>query len=846
MKLILTFFISFIFLNSYAQYSYFEVDTTIKITIDGRFISDPFTGGYNTAQVNAFDVNQDGIMDWIVYDRAGGLVRPYINRGIPDSVSYYYAPEYASKFPPLRDFFRTADFNGDGKMDIYDGSSNIQVWENKSTLADGIKFELVTKLKSLYNPSNSLKLDINPGRENLPGIYDIDNDGDLELFMFDVDPRNVSYHRDLSKERGDTLLFDYERRNTCWGNFIEGGVNNAIFLDTCIGPNNPPGEISEGTSDNKQLSYYSKSSKHAGSTVNPIDIDNNGTMDLLIADIDAYELKLLLNDDTTGRNSHIYAVESNFPNYDVPVDILFPAAYFLDINNDGFNDMLNASNVSNPNSTLFPLGYDDIYYYENIATDGSFLFHFKQNDFLLNQTLDFGRNCYPIFFDHNNDGLLDLLIGNDGYVDSTKQNYIGQLALFENIGTVQVPRFKLIDLNYLNLPSLNLDLIDNKPARNIIPTAGDIDGDGDYDLLIGESNNNVFFFEDTSLNGQPAAFKFHPKPFQGINFPNFSVSNSLVLHDINEDGLLDLIVSASGRSVNYFINFGTSSNPIFNIELDSIEFLQGSKFRYHLKDIPNYSFFKIGDTLATNGSSNLNNNPFIELILTEIDSTNHYFECNSTLQTQFDASYNSSDGFINFFNREWGYLYTSTSSLNQPRIFPYKDASGETHLIVLDGQGKSYFFNNIPAITPGVRDTFELQYSNYLLNYGINASIGGADLNNDGIVDLAIGNEAGGFKLLFGTEPVGLLEFNENKKQEQQLFKVYPNPTNNIVTIELITPSNEAIEYKIIDMGGRMVRQANFKGRLKKLDLSSFPKGIYFIQLQSKNTNSTTKLILTP
>lgn len=830
-----------------AQYNYEEAAKNISVEINGQLIDAPFTGGYNTAQFSELDLNQDGILDLLVYDRAKGQIRPYLNAGIPNTVSYSYAPEYAKFFPAIQDWLKTADYNNDGKMDLIEGRSNIVVWENTSTSSTGLSFELTSKLKSLYSPQSPSTITINPSIGSLPGFYDIDKDSDLDLFLFNSNAKSMDYHRNLSQENAGNFDFDYERRNTCWGNFIESGINSNIYLDSCVGPIPPSGELSK-------IDYFgnvhyqiekNKGLKHAGSTVNPIDIDNNGSMDLLIADVDGYQLKLLINEDTSGTNSHVISFQDSFPNYDKPVDLLFPAAYFIDLNNDGFKDMIVSPNVANFSSN-FPLGLDDIYYYQNTATDGSFRFNFQEKRFLIDQTLDFGLGCHPIFFDYNKDGLQDLLIGNDGYIDSNLTDIKGQLALFENIGNSEVPKFKLIDRNYLTIPSLKLDVARDTNSRSIIPTAGDIDGDGDDDLLIGEAFGNIFLFEDTAISGMPAAFKFHPEPYQGLNIRNRDESNAPVLYDINNDSILDCIVSSSGSSVNYFLNFGTANKPMFNIKVDSIIWQQGSTFRYYFRERPNFNLLEIDDTLAVHNALDLSNNSFIKLALTAINENQNYIECKNITIPSADASFNelNSTAYMTYFNRDWGNLKSSINFISKPRIFPYRE-NGKTQLIVADLNGSYYFFNEIPD-TLGRNDTFNLAVSDYLKDYGQNAFIAGTDLNGDDKVDLAIGNYAGGLKLLFATSGVGISEFKDSPKSTESFFSLYPNPAKAHVSILIDEKMSSETTLYLRDASGKLLLKKVLNYQSELLNTANLPSGLYFISLQNKERYSTKKLIIRP
>jgi hypothetical protein len=755
MKYLLSLFgLSLLSWHLHAQFTYIEADTSTTVSVNNRVLSAPFSGGYNTAQINEMDLNLDGIMDLVVYDRARGQLRTYINEGIRDSVSYLYSPEYASAFPELRDFLLTRDFNNDGKMDLFDGSSNLAVWENTSTPATGLSFTINTKLKSLYSPNSPFRLDINPGSSDYPGIYDIDGDNDLDLFLFNSNAKTVDYHRNLSQDNNNNYVFEYERRNTCWGNFLENSGSSSILLDTCQGGIPPNGEL-QGEEPSAKNNLTSKGLKHAGSTLTMLDIDNNGSTDLLLSDVDAYEVKLLLNSDSVAPfvDSRMFAVIDSFPSYDRPIDLLFAATFLVDVNNDGNKDLLAAPNITNL-STNFPLTKDNILYYKNIASNGGYRFQFVQDDFLKDQSIDVGLNSYPIFFDYNKDGLLDLLIGNDGYVNDSLSDYVGQLALFKNNGTANKPSFELMDDNYLSLPSLLLDRVDSTPSRNIFPCSGDIDGDGDLDLLITVETGDIFLFEDTATAGNTAEFKWHNTPYQGLNIPNrFSLRSSFI-YDLNKDGAPEVIVSDGGVNVEYFPNFGTASNPIHNIKLKSILWQQANIFRYEFEDTPNFSMLEVGDTMAVNNAINPNNNSFIPLVITAINSSSGYIECDNLLGVPLDASYNeaTTTAYINFYNRRWG-NFRVHNSLRNIKPFLYSNSSNETQLLVGSSLGINAFFDDIPdTLAPG--QAFTMKYPAYLKNYGLNSSIHGADINNDGKLDLIVGNEAGGVKLLFGDQDI--------------------------------------------------------------------------------------------
>lgn len=80
---------------------------------------------------------------------------------------------------------------------------------------------------------------------------------------------------------------------------------------------------------------------------------------------------------------------------------------------------------------------------------------------------------------------------------------------------------------------------------------------------------------------------------------------------------------------------------------------------------------------------------------------------------------------------------------------------------------------------------------------------------------------------------------------EKIKLKVYPNPTNGLVTIEYSFGNNENLTIFISDMLGREIQKIVSNGENKQvINLSALPKGIYFIEASSGEKRLTKKLIL--
>tara|TARA_B100001057_G_C22825140_1_gene941092 strand:- start:1060 stop:2253 length:1194 start_codon:yes stop_codon:yes gene_type:complete len=196
--------------------------------------------------------------------------------------------------------------------------------------------------------------------------------------------------------------------------------------------------------------------------------------------------------------------------------------------------------------------------FNNSGSNTNVDFNFLQNNFIQDEMIDLGSGSYPTFFDHNNDGLLDIVVGNYGYHQSGG-NPVSSLALFENTGSLSNPEFTLVDRDWQNISNINLNINLNIPAINLSPTFGDLDGDSDQDMILGDANGKLHFFENTGST--PANFVLAEVEYKGLDVGYFA---SPQLVDLNRDGLLDLIIGEQAGTINYCENSGTLNNATFD------------------------------------------------------------------------------------------------------------------------------------------------------------------------------------------------------------------------------------------------------------------------------------------
>ncbi len=213
---------------------------------------------------------------------------------------------------------------------------------------------------------------------------------------------------------------------------------------------------------------------------------------------------------------------------------------FIDWDNDGDFDIISHDY------------YFRSYFFENIGTPGSPRFSTAEvNQFGLQRTTDsFGPATQG---DIDNDGDLDILVGN---------TYYGNLEFFENTGTPEQPQFASGVENPFGIESFFL------PGDYGFPEWVDLDADGDLDLLFGQVGAGFLFFENIGTPENPNYDRPQSNPY-GLT-QGEEILNTIAVGDLDGDGDYDLI-SVEGLydgyyilpRLKYFENIGSSSNPNF-------------------------------------------------------------------------------------------------------------------------------------------------------------------------------------------------------------------------------------------------------------------------------------------
>ena len=94
-----------------------------------------------------------------------------------------------------------------------------------------------------------------------------------------------------------------------------------------------------------------------------------------------------------------------------------------------------------------------------------------------------------------------------------------------------------------------------------------MDGDGDLDLLSGHSSGHFYYFENSGTSSAPN-FQTSAKDPYGLGDTTFQ--STPALGDLDGDGDLDLLSGVGHGHFYYFQNSGTSSVPDFQTSVTNI------------------------------------------------------------------------------------------------------------------------------------------------------------------------------------------------------------------------------------------------------------------------------------
>ena len=422
-----------------------ELDQRKSIRMNEQVLSNGFSLGINSAQIQTIDLTGDGKEEWVVWDINSRQLQVFEKVG----EQFRIRPELSYFFPSdVSGFLVLADYDRDGKKDLFTSTAlGVKAYRNNSS-GSQISWALAQNFLRLEGANN-----ISANNLDTPLLQDLDGDGDLDLLLFNFAVGDyLEYYRNTSVERKgspDIDGFAFPVRH--WGNFEFCGCGQISFGLTCDGRSLATPE----------LPFDQARIQHAGGhSLLYRDFTGDGIPDLVLGREECSTLYFLPNSGTA-VSPRFTSFSNQVPGFgSLPVFPRFHVGQFLD-------ESLVVS--LNTNETAAPFAIDFAQAVVRLERGSG-----KPLPILQDQVFDLGENTRPFFSGTSFSG--ELLVTANGKKGS---KIVGQAYRMRYTGA----QLEVMEEDYLGLSELNLldlSLLDYTSVSK-----------GNYFLMLGTRTSNA-------------------------------------------------------------------------------------------------------------------------------------------------------------------------------------------------------------------------------------------------------------------------------------------------------------------------------------------------------------------
>ena len=450
---------------------------------------------YNGGGVAIGDINNDGFSD-IFFTANMGPNHLYLNQG-DFSFDDISAAAGIEGYNSWSTGAVMVDINNDGMLDIYVcNAGHVKGDNQKNELYINNGDLTFTEKADAYNLADN-------GFTTHATFFDYDKDGDLDVYLLNnsfipVNTLNYSNKRELRSEEWDVP------------EFLKGGGDKLMRND-----NGTFKDVSDTAGIYGSLIGF-------GLGVGVSDINNDSYPDIYVSN-DFFERDYLYinNKDGTFTEDII-----NWTNH---ISLSSMGTDIADINNDGLTDIFVTDMLPESDSRLKETSDFETYNTFELKQSRGFYKQYMQNTLQLNN----GNNTFSeisffagvsstdwswstLLFDMDNDGHKDIFVSNGIYHDLTNQDFMNFFAsdiiqkmtlsgkkeeietIIEKMPSTRIPNYAFRNNGDFTFSQFTDNWGLGEPSFSNGCAYGDLDNDGDLDLVINNVNNTPFVYKNRS------------------------------------------------------------------------------------------------------------------------------------------------------------------------------------------------------------------------------------------------------------------------------------------------------------------------------------------------------------
>ncbi|MBS1667953.1 MAG: VCBS repeat-containing protein [Bacteroidetes bacterium] len=476
--------------------------------------------------------------------------------------------------------------------------------------------------------------------------------------------------------------------------------------------------------------------------------------------------------------------------------------------------------------------------------------------------------------DINNDGKIDIVIGNSSSVSIFINTSVSGTLSFASIQTFTVtgPNVKIADMDNdgkLDIISCSSTSANTAYILRNTTTGGsntlsfasafsltgfgsamdfcvaDMNKDGKEDLVaVNASSMNVFINTSTSGSLSFNAAVNVTGSFSGASYSVMSVQAG----DLDNDGDLDLVVGNNGTTTSILFTNNYSSGAFLASSLSASNFTVGGGGQFsdiiELKDLDGDGRPEIIMENSNSANIFILQNQYTSGSLSSANFGAQVTISASTPQSVVSSDLNQ-DGKPDLINAQYFssniVVYSNTSSLS---VLPINFISF-TGNSSTEGNKLNWTISN--CLGPV---TYQIEKSKDAIEYNTIGTLrGNADCSGSSSYSYLDANTSSGISYyrIKEIDPDGNYVLSKTVDISSQVrlnnFSIYPNPTGGMVTVTG-DPSFKNATIKLFSSSGNLLKEINsFSGNDCMLFLSGYPTGVYYLQINQQDKQFNTTLL---